>query len=531
MSFASSPTPLTDIAGTPDSNSGKFASIPYFKLAGDVDGNTFVNALDLLAVRRSLNIPQGQPGYDRNSDIDDTHTVDASDLSIVNANMGHTLHVQTAPHQTVRTSTGAPVTGTLHFDASVFQPITPVDLIISNTGQKPLTIASVQIVGPDAGTFSFQVVGDPAGNTGFILAQDQTKTIRITGLPGKTGPLLAYLRWWHNDPSQNNPFIIALNADVTGAVPSSPAISSGKELAAIHISPPTPATSINSTSSTRKTSNAPPSHAFSAPTPVKRPVSPRAKSLAPVSKSVSPRTFATRPMRLDPLPKAQKKPASSTVNTARAGLFNGTPIATLPPSPPAPRVRTPTLSLICCGDLITSDGWFPCSSQFIYGVTSMDRETLLAAMDFARARLSDTLTAIEKAVPDIAPVLAWRPGPGRVHIAWQAMHCAATHDKYLHVNVNAGQARNEALVAAYGGGSTPSDQNVPALPDIRATLESAYQDFRTFVAAVSPEELARKLASGRSIGESILLLTWHEAHHQGQIHLTWNLYKQAHGIA
>jgi hypothetical protein len=32
-------------------------------------------------------------------------------------------------------------------------------------------------------------------------------------------------------------------------------------------------------------------------------------------------------------------------------------------------------------------------------------------------------------------------------------------------------------------------------------------------------------------GESFLLLAWHEAHHQGQIHLTINLYKAAHGIA
>jgi uncharacterized damage-inducible protein DinB len=31
----------------------------------------------------------------------------------------------------------------------------------------------------------------------------------------------------------------------------------------------------------------------------------------------------------------------------------------------------------------------------------------------------------------------------------------------------------------------------------------------------------------RSVAEAITLLTWHEAHHQGQIHLTVNLFKAA----
>jgi uncharacterized damage-inducible protein DinB len=31
-------------------------------------------------------------------------------------------------------------------------------------------------------------------------------------------------------------------------------------------------------------------------------------------------------------------------------------------------------------------------------------------------------------------------------------------------------------------------------------------------------------------GEWLKVLAWHEAHHQGQAHLTLNLYKAAHGI-
>jgi hypothetical protein len=160
----------------------------------------------------------------------------------------------------------------------------------------------------------------------------------------------------------------------------------------------------------------------------------------------------------------------------------------------------------------------------------MDRDTLLAMTDFSRTRLLGILDAIEKHAPQVEKPLAWRPGPGRAHIAWQAMHCAATHDKYVNVNIRAGQAKDPALVAAYGGGSTPSDQNIPSLAEIRSTLETDIADFRRYVSGITPEEMQRKLASGRTVGESVLLLAWHEAHHQGQIHLTWNLYKQAHGI-
>ena len=161
----------------------------------------------------------------------------------------------------------------------------------------------------------------------------------------------------------------------------------------------------------------------------------------------------------------------------------------------------------------------------------MDRDTLLAGMDFARARLLGTLDAIEKSGRDPADVLAWRPGPGRAHIGWQAMHCAATHDKYVNVNLKGGKPVDEALVAAYGGGSTPSDQAVPTLPAIRAVMENQYRAFREYVSGLGPDDYGRKMPNGRTVGESVLLLTWHEAHHQGQIHLTWNLYKAANGLS
>lgn len=163
----------------------------------------------------------------------------------------------------------------------------------------------------------------------------------------------------------------------------------------------------------------------------------------------------------------------------------------------------------------------------------MDKLTLLAGLDFARSRLLATLDDIEKSGQDLTKVLAWRPAQGRAHIGWQAMHCAATHDRYLNVRIKGGQPTDPDLVQHFAGGSTPSDHRVPTLVQIRSALDKHYSALKSFVENASPEELAKVQDFGntkRSIAESIILLTWHEAHHQGQIHLTWNCYKATHGL-
>ena len=165
----------------------------------------------------------------------------------------------------------------------------------------------------------------------------------------------------------------------------------------------------------------------------------------------------------------------------------------------------------------------------------MDKTTLIAVHDFSRNRLLGTLDAIAKGGFDVARVLAWRPGAGRAHIGWQAMHCAATHDRYLNTLILNTNPTDEALVAGYAGGTTPSDEHVPTLAEIREKLERHFARVRSYIESSTAEDLARmhKLANGaeRSVGESLILLAWHEAHHQGQIHLTWNLYRAAHATA
>lgn len=164
----------------------------------------------------------------------------------------------------------------------------------------------------------------------------------------------------------------------------------------------------------------------------------------------------------------------------------------------------------------------------------MDADTLNASLDFARARLLGTLETIEKSGQPVQQVFAWRPGPGRAHIGWQAMHCAATHDRYLNAVLLQKPVKDEELVKNFGGGSTPSDQLVPDLASIRQRLSENLQALKSYVAALKATDLGRMIVGRdgkqRSVAESVILLSWHEAHHQGQIHLTWNLYKAAHGV-
>jgi len=163
----------------------------------------------------------------------------------------------------------------------------------------------------------------------------------------------------------------------------------------------------------------------------------------------------------------------------------------------------------------------------------MDVNTLLAAHDLSNTRLVGSLDAIEKSEQPTAQVLAWRPGAGRAHIAWQAMHLAATRNKYLN-SIFQNSLADKELIEGFGGGSVPSDQKVPTLAQIKQALAQQFEAFRSYVAGLSAADLERKIpgpgGTQRTVGATILMLAWHEAHHQGQIHLTWNLYKQAHNL-
>jgi hypothetical protein len=149
-------------------------------------------------------------------------------------------------------------------------------------------------------------------------------------------------------------------------------------------------------------------------------------------------------------------------------------------------------------------------------------------LEFVRKKTLDTLDAIAKR-PDAVSVLAWRPGPGRAHIAWQLMHIAATDDRHLGVRMKDGEASDPALVSRFAGGSTP-DENIPSIDDIRRYLTERRAALLAHLETLSDDDMSAKpLEKAPWIyDEWFRVLAWHEAHHQGQAHLTLNLYKATH---
>ena len=159
----------------------------------------------------------------------------------------------------------------------------------------------------------------------------------------------------------------------------------------------------------------------------------------------------------------------------------------------------------------------------------MSRSDIRSMLEFVRKKTLDTLDAIAKR-PDARELLGWRPGPGRAHVAWQLMHIGATDDRHLGIRMKGGDPANPENVKRFAGGSTP-DENVPTVDDIRRYLTERRTAMLDHLASLSDSDLAKKPNEQAPwvYEEWFRVLTWHEAHHHGQAHLTINLYKSAKG--
>ena len=159
-------------------------------------------------------------------------------------------------------------------------------------------------------------------------------------------------------------------------------------------------------------------------------------------------------------------------------------------------------------------------------------QDLIDAIKWNRTRTLATLEAIEQ-LPNPQEALAFRPGAGRAHIGWQLMHVAVTEEIFATERLAPNKQRQfEELWPRFRGGSTPDD-NVPTAADIRRVLGEARAHLLATLSDVDDSRLSETPASlpeamkARKLTmlDILHLLAWHEAHHQGQAHLTLNLYK------
>jgi hypothetical protein len=234
-----------------DAGTGKFFSVGFFKLTGDANADRVVNALDMLVVRKALNATAGQTGFDVNADLAGLGdgTVNATDMAVVTSNLTHTVQPLAPAKLTVLESSGVANDAAINFGAG---PSQPIDVTLRNDGQKSLTIASLQIVGADAGAFSFDVVGELSGTTGLTLLPGQSAILRISFSPSSgTLQSQAVLRFWHNDSTSASPFSLTLTGQAAVA-PAVHFITADEELVNVR-----PATTSNTSTVTAPASLAP----------------------------------------------------------------------------------------------------------------------------------------------------------------------------------------------------------------------------------------------------------------------------------
>jgi len=148
-------------------------------------------------------------------------------------------------------------------------------------------------------------------------------------------------------------------------------------------------------------------------------------------------------------------------------------------------------------------------------------------LELSRRKTLELLDHISKQA-DPRAILSWRPGPGRAHLAWQFMHVAATEDRHVHVRMKGGEAKEPELVRRFAGGSTPDD-DIPDAATIRRYLDDRRQELLAHMRTLSAADLERKPneAAQWNYRDWFQILTWHEGHHHGQAHITFNLYRAA----
>lgn len=157
-------------------------------------------------------------------------------------------------------------------------------------------------------------------------------------------------------------------------------------------------------------------------------------------------------------------------------------------------------------------------------------ETTIAQMQFNRTR---TLASFERVLQfgDPAQALGWRPGAGRAHIAWQFMHVAITEELFATERLRPEKPTVMAdLIPRFRGGSTVDDI-IPTVEEIRLALDQSRERLTATLKTFSDADLEWKpealKARDLRFRDVLQILVWHEAHHQGQVHLTLNLLASA----
>ena len=111
------------------------------------------------------------------------------------------------------------------------------------------------------------------------------------------------------------------------------------------------------------------------------------------------------------------------------------------------------------------------------------------------------------------------------------MHVAVTEELFASERLVGTKPGMGDLIGRFKGGSTPDD-NVPTLEGIRLGLAGSRENLLATLGKFSDADLENVPVGlqerGWTLRKTLQIISWHEGHHQGQTHLTLNLYKATH---
>jgi uncharacterized damage-inducible protein DinB len=155
-------------------------------------------------------------------------------------------------------------------------------------------------------------------------------------------------------------------------------------------------------------------------------------------------------------------------------------------------------------------------------------DTLIKSYEFNRVRTLGLLNRAEQEADPREP-LGWRPAEGRAHVAWQLMHIGVTEETFATERLAPDKAGAfTELWPRFRGGSTPDD-DIPSADEIRRVLNEGREHLLDSLSRFDEDNLGDIPDAFKERGLTLLdvlhILGWHEGHHQGQAHITLNLYK------
>jgi len=155
-------------------------------------------------------------------------------------------------------------------------------------------------------------------------------------------------------------------------------------------------------------------------------------------------------------------------------------------------------------------------------------QILTRSFEFNRARTLATLDEIEK-LPQPTAALAYRLGPGRAHIGWQLLHVGITEEIFATERLAPDKPPKWTDLWPRFRGGSKADVDIPSAATIREILGESRKRLIDTLATYSDDRLGEippPLAQRKlTFLDALHILSWHEAHHQGQAHAALNSYR------